>query len=146
LLREYFGLNVPGDDNNVEDAVIRDGEHALYVVEVKGVRGGLKREHLNQIDSHRERLSLTADTAGLLIVNDFMEIEGLEQRSAKQFDAQHLKHAVDLNIRILRTTTLFELMLDIEHLQIQQRAGRFLSTCSEAQPLLTHPAKKEGNG
>jgi hypothetical protein len=146
VLREYFGLNVTGDDNNVEDAVIRDGEHALYVVEVKGVRGGLKREHLNQIDSHRERLSLTADTAGLLIVNDFMEIEGLEQRSAKQFDAQHLKHAVDLNIRILRTTTLFELMLDIEHLQIQERAGRFLSACSEAQPLLKHPAKKEGNG
>jgi len=75
-----------------------------------------------------------------------MEIEGLEQRSAKQFDAQHLKHAVDLNIRILRTTTLFELMLDIEHLQIQERAGRFLSTCSEAQPLLKHPAKKEENG
>ncbi|HEY6185058.1 MAG TPA: hypothetical protein VIW67_22655, partial [Terriglobales bacterium] len=137
VLRDYFGLNVTERDNNIEDTIINsDSGIPLFIVEIKGVRGGLKREHVNQVDSHRERLGFTTETAGLLVLNDFMEIEGLEERLTRQLEVQHLKHGANLNVRVLRTTTLFKLMREIERLADTERAANFLRVCSKAAGLV----------
>jgi hypothetical protein len=132
VLRDYFRVSVTERDNNIEDTLINsDSKTPLFVVEIKGVRGGLKREHVNQVDSHRERLGLTADTAGLLILNDFMEVEGVEKRAGRELEAQHLKHAANLHVHVLRTTTLFEIMLRVERWAPESRAAELLRVCSE---------------
>jgi hypothetical protein len=77
----------------VEDAMIQEDGLPLYVVEVKGVSGGVKREYINQVDSHRERRSLTPEVPGWLIINDFMGTEGLEKRIDKTFDSHLMDHA-----------------------------------------------------
>jgi hypothetical protein len=137
VLRDYFHVNVTEQDNNIEDTIITsDSKDPMFVAEIKGVRGGLKREYVNQVDSHRERLGLTADVAGLLISNDFMEVEGLTQRAVKEFDTQHLKHATNLNLRILRMSALFTMMLGVEQLSPKQRAAEFLRVCREGNPMV----------
>jgi hypothetical protein len=63
-----------------------------------------------------------------------MDIEGLKERQAKKFDQHHLKHANDLNIKILRTTTLMELMLAEEG---KSNCGkRLLELCSAGKPIV----------
>src|SRR5215472_15309049 len=47
------------------------------------------------------------------------------QRAAEKFEPQHLKHAANMNVRVLRTTTLFQLMLRCEELDVP-RAAEFL--------------------
>ena len=75
LLRDFFELNVNTEERYIEDAVLYDDkDQVLFVVEIKGINGGLRREHINQVDSHRERLSLNAKVPGLLIINDFMDV------------------------------------------------------------------------
>jgi hypothetical protein len=144
VLSGYFGLDVTTEDKNVEDAIIRESGQPAFVVEVKGVRGGLKRDHVNQVDSHRERLGYSADVSGLLILNDFMELDGLEEREAKSFDNLHLKHATNFNVRILRTTTLFRIMLEVERMDSEQRAAELMRLCRDATPLVLD-ATVEGN-
>ncbi|HEY0456657.1 MAG TPA: hypothetical protein VGE41_09810 [Verrucomicrobiae bacterium] len=140
VLRNFFHLNVKSKENYVEDATICDSrDETEYVIEVKGVKGGLKREHVNQVDSHRERLGLGTEVSGLLIINDFMDIDGIEERKKKEFDPAQLKHAENLNIKILRTTTLFETML--KHEENPQRKQVFLKLCRNAKPLVIHDQK-----
>ncbi|HYF36549.1 MAG TPA: hypothetical protein VD994_14740, partial [Prosthecobacter sp.] len=89
----------------------------------------------NQVDSHRERLGLDPTVPGLLIINDFMDVEDFEERRAKPFAETHLEHAKSNNIRVLRTTSLFDIMRRCE--DVAQRADIILSLCSSANPLVT---------
>ncbi len=106
--------------------------------EIKGINGGLKREHINQVDSHRERLGLPTEIPGLLILNDFSDIDGLQERKAKRFDQVHLGHADKLNIRILRTTTLLEIVVALE--TERDRGSKLLQLCASGTPLVKLPA------
>ena len=136
ILRDFFTLNLKSEEKYIEDAVIyADSGEAMFVVEIKGVNGGVKREHINQVDSHRERLGIGAEVPGLLIINDFMDLQNLDERKAKTFDAQNLTRAVSSNVKVLRTVTLFELMLAVE--DSTDRKERFLTACNGAAPLVT---------
>jgi hypothetical protein len=135
ILRDFFGLKIRSEEQYVDDAVIYDEKgEPVFVIEVKGVNGGIKRDHINQVDSHRERLSLNSNIPGLLIINDFMDVEGFEQRKAKTFDAQNLTHAQNLNVKVLRAVTLFEMMLALE--DQTDRKDRFLAACNATAPLV----------
>jgi hypothetical protein len=135
IFRNYFGLNVSYDEKYVEDALIKaDDNSPLYVVEVKGVKGGIKRENINQLDNHRERLGISSDVPGLLILNDFLNVDSFEERKAKHVDNEMLAHARKLNVRVLRTTALIELMLRCEKQPDRKQA--FLQTCAKADPLV----------
>jgi hypothetical protein len=114
-----------------------DVGNALYIAEIKGVNGGARREQVNQVDSHRERLGISSDVPGLLIINDFMGIEDFEERKKKTFDAQILIHAQRLNVKILRTTTLLEIMLACE--VESDRKHHFLNACKTANPMVPLP-------
>jgi hypothetical protein len=134
ILRDYFKLDLHSKEEFIEDAIIRDGDKPLFVVEIKGVNGGLKREHVNQVDSHRERLGISADVPGLLIINDFTDIDGFAERKAKRFDKLHVDHAEKLNIKILRTTTLIEIIRLVE--MEKERGRKVLHLCSTAKPMV----------
>lgn len=139
ILRDFFGLNLNSKEAYIEDAMIcsASGERE-YVVEIKGVSAGIKREHINQLDSHRERLGLNDQIPGLLLINDFADVAGLEARKSKPIDSQHLEHAKRLNVRILRTTTLIEFMQLVES---QANRGEALMTAlAQATPVVTLPS------
>ncbi len=138
VLRTFFKLNLNSQENYVEDALIFDDQkNVLFVVEVKGVNGGIKREHVNQVDSHRERLGMDPTTPGLLIINDFADVESIEARRTRQIDQNHLKLAQEQNIRILRTTALFDLMMATE--MAADRTDSFLAACQKGDPLVSAP-------
>jgi len=145
VLRDFFGLTLKSDEQYVEDGIIYDDlGMPVFILEVKGVNGGLKREHVNQVDSHRELLGLCAEIPGLLILNDCMDMDGLEQRKKKEFDPMQLDHAKKLNVKILRTTTLIELMIEAE--SNPDRKNRFRRLCSEARPMVVpHKGPVEGS-
>lgn len=137
ILRDYFKLDLHSKEEFVEDAVIRDGNKPLFVVEIKGVNGGLKRDHVNQVDSHRERLGISPEVLGLLIINDFTDIDGLAERKAKAYDKLHVDHAEKLNIKILRTTTLIEIIRSFE--TEKERGEKFIQLCTIAKPIVNLP-------
>lgn len=134
ILREYFRLDVPCKEKFVEDAIINVKGKPAFVIEIKGVKAGLKREHINQVDSHRERLGISHDVPGLLIINDFSDIDGVLERRAQKFDVAQINHAAKLNVKILRTTTLLDIMLTLE--DASKRTKPFLELCKTAAPMV----------
>jgi len=135
VLRSFFGVDLHSKETYVEDAIIYDGQgNKLFVVEIKGVNGGIKRDHINQIDSHRERLELPPSVLGLLIINDFADVPSAAERKKKQIDPNHLELATKQNVRILRTTTLLDLMLAME--DTPQRTVVFIENCLSGTPLV----------
>jgi hypothetical protein len=137
LLRDFFQLDLHSEEEFIEDAIIYESAKPLFVVEIKGVSAGLKRDHVNQVDSHRERPGLSPEIPGLLVINDFSDIDGLAERKAKTFDALHTSHAEKLNIKILRTTTLLEIIRALEG--ETDRGPKFLQLCAKAKPMVELP-------
>jgi hypothetical protein len=140
VLRDYFQLDVRSKEEFIEDAIIYIEGNPGFVVEIKGVKGGLKREYINQVDSHRERLGVANDVPGLLIINDFSDIDGLAERKAQTFDALQLKHAEKLNVKVLRTTMLVEIMQVLE--ADNERDEKFVELCLAGQPIVQLPKRE----
>ncbi|MFZ3173112.1 MAG: hypothetical protein WA118_14165 [Carboxydocellales bacterium] len=117
ILEVYFGFSVDPIDEKREDAKILDNEgQALVMVEVKGTKKGIKREHINQVDSHRERNELTSDTLGILIINNEMSCVSIDQKIATEVPPEQIKHARNMNVLIIRTIDLLMLMKQLETL------------------------------
>ena len=116
VLENFFGLKVDPTDQNREDAKILDDQgDVLAIVEIKGTTKGIKREYINQVDSHRERNELPLSMPGVLMINNEMSIEGITERLATAVDDEQIKHAQNLNILIVRTIDLLFLMKHLEN-------------------------------
>jgi hypothetical protein len=137
VVRDFFGITIESNENYVEDAIVFENGAPTFVLEIKGVTAGIKREYINQVDSHRERLNFESRVAGMLIVNDFMNVDGLEERRGKPIDAQLLAHAERLNVKVLRAITLFDMMAVLECEEISSRREYFLRRLRKAKPLVT---------
>lgn len=89
------------------------------------------------MDSHRERPGFTPEVPGLLVINDFSDIDGLTERKAKTFEALHVGHAEKLNTKISRATTFLEIirMLETE----ADRGQKLIALCSNANPMVELP-------
>ena len=94
-----------------EDLTLVDSNGgAVAIVEVKGVNGGVTREQVNQADSHRERSGYQPDFPALLIVNTGMKkSKSIEDKNIAVANEQ-AQHAVKLNVLILRTLDLLNLV------------------------------------
>lgn len=135
VLRTFFQLNLHSEEAYIENPIIYDKySNWLFVVEIKGVNGGIKRDHINQVDSHRERLELPPTVPGLLIINDFADVANSDERKKKQIDPNYLELAQWRNVRILRTTTLLDMMLAME--EMPERASEFIDACLAGTPLV----------
>jgi hypothetical protein len=105
IFDHFLGIKLTVDDKYVEDATLRADDRIEAVFEIKGVKGDFKRNNINQMDSHRERLGLSAETPGLLIMNTFMEATSLKEKD----QAPHpdiIKKATADHVLMMRTLDL----------------------------------------
>lgn len=127
ILREFFGLRVDDTDQGKEDSKIVDERgNALALLEIKGVKGGVKREHINQVDSHRERSGLSPEKPGLLVINTGLELTDIRRRLAATLAGEQVQYAKKSNVLIIRTIDLLHLMRQLEPISLADRAERFM--------------------
>jgi len=151
ILERFFGLNVDPLDEGREDAKIldQDGSDTLAVVEVKGTNKGIKREHINQVDSHRERHGLSESTPGVLFINNEMTKRGIESRLETAVPADQVGRAKKLNVLIVRTIDLLFLMRHLESrsdrgeelMRLVRSGGGWLSADADGYRLVDLPQR-----
>jgi len=114
MLDHFFGITLVVDDKCIEDATLRNDKHAILAVfEIKGVKGNFTRNHVNQVDSHRERLGLTTSTPGVLIVNTMMKADSLSEKEEPPHP-DIVKKAVADNVLLVRTLDLLRFADGVE--------------------------------
>lgn len=116
ILERFFQFKIDPIDEGREDAkIIGEDGSVLVIVEAKGTKKGIKREHINQVDSHRERNELPPSIPGVLFINNEMSVEGIDKRFETKVPKDQIKHAKKLNILIIRTIDLLFLMRHLEN-------------------------------
>lgn len=116
ILKDFFQLKIDPIDNNREDAKIIDEDgKVLVLIEVKGTKTGVRREYINQVDSHRERNELPVSFPGVLFINNEMSITGIQKRLETKVPDEHIKHAKNSNTLIVRTIDLLFFMRHFEN-------------------------------
>lgn len=97
------------DDKLIEDASIRNPNGEIRaVIEIKGVKGSFKREHVNQVDSHRERLGVGPDTPGILLMNTYKDVNSLKNKDERPHP-DIVRKAADDGVLLVRTLDLLRL-------------------------------------
>jgi hypothetical protein len=97
-----------GETSREDFWVVRDGAE-LAICEAKGVATHIRREHVSQVDAHRERDGrATGDVAGLLVVN-VRRSRGLDEKR-QPVAADVIDGAARNNVVILRTWDLYQLV------------------------------------
>lgn len=125
ILRSFYGLKVETLEEYREDAkIVADKGEAIAFVEIKGTKAGIKREHINQVDSHRERASLPSTVPGVLVMNNEMSVTGIKERFETTVPGEQIDHAKKLNVLIIRTIDLLFLVRQFE--DIPNRKEKFL--------------------
>ena len=127
ILEDFFGVKVDPVDQGKEDAkVIDDNSATLCFLETKGTKTGIKREYVNQVDSHRERNEVAPSVPGVLFINNEMGVVGVEKRLRTEVPEEQIVHARRLNVLIIRTIDLLFLMRLLEDKPLEVRKGKLL--------------------
>ena len=124
-LQDFFALTVDPTDEGREDFKVLVDNSVGCMGESKGTNGGVKREHINQVDSHRERAGLGHDIPGLLIVNNHMDVQSVSKRMETPVAKEQVAHAHAMNVTFVRTIDLLFLMRHLE--TTEDRSEAFLS-------------------
>lgn len=121
ILQGFFGFKVETLEEYREDAkILDDAGRGLAFLEIKGTKSGIKREHVNQADSHRERAGLSPSVPGVLIINNEMSVAGIKERSETTVPGEQIDHARKLNVLIIRTIDLLFLIRQFEDIHIKK--------------------------
>jgi hypothetical protein len=111
LLREGFTFRLDTVDEFKEDLKIIDESGApLLLIEVKGTNKGVKREYINQADSHRERAGLDSSFPSLLVMNTHIKNSKSIQDKDQAIADEQIKHAVKIGVLVTRTLDLLFLL------------------------------------
>lgn len=111
VLRLVFHLTVDDSDEYREDIKILDSEgEPIIFGEIKGTNRGVKREHINQSDSHRERAGLPSKFPSLLIINPHIKNSRTIEEKDKEVPKEQVEHALRNDILIIRTLDLLRLL------------------------------------
>lgn len=111
LLTQGFGFTVDPDDYGQEDLrILNDEGNPLVFTEVKGTTRGVKREHVNQADSHRERAGLSADFPTVLLINTHTKNSRSIGEKDQDVASEQVAHAVKMRVLIVRTLDLLNLL------------------------------------
>jgi len=128
ILRRYFGLSVDATDEKKEDAKLLDESgNPICFIEIRGVNRGVRREDINDVDSHRERNAVSSLVPGALLINNEMKVDAIDGRLATRIAQEHIEHAARLNVLIVRTIDLLFLMQHLEGRTIPERKTEFLN-------------------
>lgn len=110
-LRNGFELKVDDFDEFKEDIKILNEENEPTIfAEIKGTNRGVKRENINQADSHRERAELPPEFPTLLIINAHIKNSRKINEKNQEVPQEQIQHAAKINVLILRTLDLLELL------------------------------------
>lgn len=142
ILAQYFHLKLDTTLNAVfkEDLkIITDDGLVIALIEVEGTKKGVMREHINKVDSQRERNNLSNDVPGILIINSEMECESFDEKLKITVANDLIKHAKNMNVLVIRTIDLLILMRQLEEndqrgdimLDIIKSGGGFLKVYYE---------------
>ncbi|MCK4447545.1 MAG: hypothetical protein KAW56_10750 [Candidatus Marinimicrobia bacterium] len=111
LFEKGLNLNVNKHDDLKEDIkILNKDNNPIILGEIKGTNRGLKREHINQLDNHRERSDYPPEFPGILIINTHIKNSRNLKEKDKDIPKEQIKHAVKMNILLLRTLDLLRLL------------------------------------
>lgn len=111
IFADGFGISVNTKDDLREDFKILDNNsEAMCLCEVKGTNRGVKREYINQADSHRERAQLDTTFPTLLIINTHIKNARSVSEKDQAIASEQIQHAVKINVLIVRTLDLLGLL------------------------------------
>jgi hypothetical protein len=99
-----MGFQTDIDEIYEEDLWIIKNQEKLIIVEVKGLNKNLTRQHISQLDEHREARKVP-NLTGLLIANTFMTADSLESKD-QAFPPNVVEKAKNTNVVITRTIDL----------------------------------------
>lgn len=111
ILEIALGLKVDQVDEFREDLKLlgADGK-PICICEVKGINRGIKRENINQTDSHRERSGFNNQFPALLIANTNIKSASSIAEKDQEVASEQVAHAVRMHILLLRTIDLIGLL------------------------------------
>lgn len=110
ILTNGFGFNLDIEDNLREDLkILNEDNEPIILIENKGTAKNVKREHINQTDSHRERNDLPDSFPSILIVNTMTRSSKSIEDKYKEVAPEQVRHAAHMKILILRTIDLLNL-------------------------------------
>lgn len=112
-LKRFFDIELTIDEKFIDDATLKSGDITMAVFEIKGVTSNFVRKHVNQIDSHRERLGLSHSVPGILIGNTLMNATDLKGK-AERPHPDIIQKAVTDNVLMIRTLDLLNLANSVE--------------------------------
>jgi len=113
-----FGFTVDNTDEFREDFKLVDDKGAPFLLcEVKGTNKGIKREQVNQADSHRERSGYDHTFRSLLIVNTVIKNARSLEEKDQEVPQDQVCHAKRTGVLILRMLDL----LYLRHLFLAKR-------------------------
>lgn len=115
VLREGFSFNVSTEDELKEDLkILNDKDDPLIFLEIKGTNRGVKREYINQTDSHRDRAGLDSSFPAILLINTHIKKSKTIEDKNKAVPDEQIKHAVKIGVLIIRTLDLLFLLQQLE--------------------------------
>lgn len=127
-LLHKMGFETVIDEIYEEDLWVMKNKEKLIIVEVKGLNKNLTRQHISQLDEHREARKVPNMT-GLLIANTFMTADSLECKD-KIFTPTVVEKAINTNVVITRTIDLCRILnyLEIKGLSSQMLLEKILGS------------------
>lgn len=109
VFQKGFGIDVDPVDKLREDIKLLDDNNKPFCLcEVKGTNKGVKRENINQANSHRERSEFKAEFPSLLVMN-IKNARSITEKD-QEIATEQILHAKNKNVLILRTLDLLELL------------------------------------
>jgi len=122
VLKNGFSFNINSDDELKEDLkILNENNEPIIFVEVKGTNRGVKREYINQTDSHRDRAGLDASFPSLLLINTHIKKSVSLEDKDQAISEDQIKHAVKIGVLILRTLDLLFLLKQKDNGTISQQ-------------------------
>lgn len=127
ILEAGLGIKVDAIDDFREDIkLLGDDGNVICVCEVKGINRGVKRENINQTDSHRERSGFDNKFPALLIANTNIKSARSIQEKEQEIADEQIVHAVRMNVLLMRTLDLLGLLRLVLALKISRDDARVL--------------------
>lgn len=122
LLRDGFSFNIDYIDEYKEDLKIVDDDNVpLVFIEVKGTNKSVKREYINQTDSHRERAGLDQTFPALLVINTHIKNSKSIDDKDHTISREQIEHAVKMRVLVIRTLDLLYLLRHKDNGKILQQ-------------------------
>lgn len=111
ILEVALGVFVDSVDELREDIKLMDkSKKPLCVCEIKGINRGIKRENINQTDSHRERSGFDSSFPAVLIANTAIKSARTLAEKDQEVAVEQVKHAVLMRVLVVRTLDLLGLL------------------------------------